>query len=87
MSLERPAIDQDRREEFLADDEAVALTRRPLALARALYKAVDLGPSRSSGLVGLLGGRGARGRRQALERIRRLVLLAESGRYEEEAGA
>ncbi|HEV2231159.1 MAG TPA: M48 family metalloprotease, partial [Thermoplasmata archaeon] len=28
-----------RREEYRADDEAVALTRNPLALARALYKA------------------------------------------------
>jgi hypothetical protein len=36
---------------------------------------------------GFLGTGGARGRRQAVERIRRLVALAESGRFPEEPGA
>jgi len=77
-----------RREEFRADLDAVALTRRPRALARALYKAASLPssfPPRS--LPGLLGVGGRRGRRQAVERIRRLVALAESGRFPEESGA
>ncbi|HYA10683.1 MAG TPA: M48 family metalloprotease [Thermoplasmata archaeon] len=76
-----------RREEFRADEEAVALTRRPRALARAIFKATHLPTSTSGALAGLLGPAGAAGRRQALERIRRLVALAESGRFEEEVGA
>jgi len=76
-----------RREEFRADEAAVDLTRRPRALARAIYKAASLPPTTSGALVGLLGPGGAAGRRQALERIRRLVVLAESGRFEEEVGA
>lgn len=73
------------REEFRADAAAVAITHRPRALARALFKA---GPLRSpTASVGLLGVGGRRGRRQAVERIRRLVALAESGRYPEEPGA
>jgi Zn-dependent protease with chaperone function len=76
-----------RREEFRADEEAVAMTRRPRALARAIYKAVRAGPSSPGALAGLLGPGGTTGRRQALERIRRLVALAESGRFEEEGGA
>jgi Zn-dependent protease with chaperone function len=81
------AIRLTRREEFLADEEAVALTGRPLALARAIYKASRLAPSRSGALAGLLGPGGPAGRRQAFERIRRLVALAESGRFGEEGGA
>ncbi len=73
-----------RREEFLADEEAVALTRRPLALARAIFKASNLAPSSSGAFAGLLGPGGFAGRRQAVERIRRLVALAESGRFEGE---
>jgi len=77
-----------RREEFRADLDAVEVTRRPRALARALYKAASLPPSVSRrGLPGLLGVGGRRGRRQAVERIRRLVALAESGRFPEESGA
>jgi Zn-dependent protease with chaperone function len=76
-----------RREEFLADEEAVAATGRPLALARAIYKAARLAPSSSGALAGLLGPGGRAGRGQAEERIRRLVALAASGRYEEEGGA
>jgi Zn-dependent protease with chaperone function len=74
------------REEFRADLDAVALTGRPRALARALYKVARLAPPRrlASGLVGL-GGR--RGQRQAAERIRRLVRLSETGHYREEPGA
>jgi Zn-dependent protease with chaperone function len=76
-----------RREEFRADDAAVALTRRPRALARAIFKATSLGPSTPGALAGLLGPGGAAGRRQALDRVHRLVALAESGRFEEEGGA
>lgn len=75
-----------RREEFRADLDAVDLTRRPRALARALYKAAALSPSLGGSLPGLLGVGGRRGRRQAVERIRRLVALAESGRFPEESG-
>ncbi|MGA8276292.1 MAG: M56 family metallopeptidase [Thermoplasmata archaeon] len=74
------------REEFRADLEAVGVTGRPKALARALYKASRL-PSPPRGASALLGVGGRRGQRQATERIRRLVLLAESGRYSEEPGA
>jgi Zn-dependent protease with chaperone function len=74
------------REEFRADLDAVALTRRPKALARALYKVSRLAPP-SFGVPGLMGVGGRRGRLQAAERIRRLVLLAESGQYPEEPGA
>ncbi len=76
-----------RREEFLADERAVALTGRPLALARAIYKAARLPPASSGPLASLLGPGGVAGRRQALERIRRLVAMAETGRFAEEPGA
>jgi len=76
-----------RREEYRADLDAVELTRRPRALARALYKAT-LSPTTGVGpLPQLLGVGGDRGRREAAERIRRLVQLAESGRFPEELGA
>jgi Zn-dependent protease with chaperone function len=74
------------REEFRADVEAVGLTGRPMALARALYK-VSRRPVRSRLASALLGVGGRRGQRQATERIRRLVRMAESGRYPEEPGA
>ncbi|HTT73641.1 MAG TPA: M48 family metalloprotease [Thermoplasmata archaeon] len=73
------------REEFRADWDAVELTHHPRALARALFKASRVAPMSGLG-AGLLGVGGARGRRQAVERIRRLVALAESGRYPEEPG-
>ncbi|MFY9717818.1 MAG: M48 family metalloprotease [Thermoplasmata archaeon] len=76
-----------RREELRADLDAVELTGRPRALARAIYKASRLVPDRPGALAGLLGPGGRRGRRQAMERIRRLVALAESGRFPEEPGA
>lgn len=76
-----------QREEVRADLDAVTLTRRPRALARALYKACALDDGGARPLPGLLGPGGARGRRQAVERIRRLVALAESGRFPEEPGA
>lgn len=66
------------REEYRADDDAVATTQQPLALARALFKAITLPAGTSGrGSVGFLGTGGRRGRREALERIRRLVTLAE----------
>ncbi len=76
-----------RREEFRADDAAVALTGRPRALARAIYKAARLPSTAGEPSAALLGPGGARGRRQAVERIQRLVELAETGRYREEEGA
>jgi len=75
-----------RREEFRADADAVALTGRPRALARAIYKASRTLPASPRSLAGLLGPGGMRGRRQAAERIRRLVELAESGGFDEEPG-
>jgi MYXO-CTERM domain-containing protein len=78
-----------RREEFRADAEAVRLTRRPLALARALYK-VSVDPASGPGpvaTVGFLGAGSRRRQRETLERIRRLVALAESGLYAEGSGA
>lgn len=74
------------REEFRADLDAVELTGRPRVLARALYK-VALRPVPPRAASALLGVGGRRGQRQAAERIRRLVQLAESGRYSEEPGA
>jgi Zn-dependent protease with chaperone function len=75
-----------RREEFRADADAVEMTHRPRALARAIYKASRAPLSRPGPLAGLLGPGGTRGRRQATERIRRLIDLAESGRFPEEPG-
>ncbi len=73
------------REEFRADSDAVEWTHRPRSLARALYKAAAVAEVRSpTFLPGLLGTGGRRGRQQATERIRRLVALAESGRFPEE---
>jgi Zn-dependent protease with chaperone function len=74
------------REELRADQDAVELTRRPRALARALYKASASSDAGPRYFPGLLGTRGRRGRQQAVERIRRLVALAESGRFPEELG-
>jgi len=76
-----------RREEYRADLDAVDLTGHPRALARALYKASELAPSAPRISLSLLGVGGRRGRRQTVERIRRLVALAESGRFPEETGA
>jgi Zn-dependent protease with chaperone function len=73
-----------RREEYRADLDAVELTGRPRALARALYKASRLTPGRAYRRPALLGVGGRRGRRETIERIRRLVALAESGRYPED---
>jgi Zn-dependent protease with chaperone function len=75
------------REEFRADLDAVELTGHPRALARALYKAGAAAGAGRPAVPGFLGPGGARGRRQAVERIRRLVALAESGRFPEEPGA
>lgn len=76
-----------RREEYRADLDAVDLTRRPRALARALYKASGLSAGGAQSFAQLLGVAGRRGRRETVERIRRLVALAESGRFPEEPGA
>jgi Zn-dependent protease with chaperone function len=75
------------REEFRADLDAVELTRRPRSLARALFKAGLYSGPGTPASAGFLGPGGRRGRRQAVERIRRLVALAESGRFPEEPGA
>ncbi|HXY46729.1 MAG TPA: M48 family metalloprotease [Thermoplasmata archaeon] len=74
-----------RREEYRADLDAVQLTARPRALARALYKASLQPPRRAGSLASLLGVGGRRGRRETVERIRRLVALAESGRFPEDS--
>jgi Zn-dependent protease with chaperone function len=76
-----------RREEFRADLDAVEMTRRPRVLARALYKVSRPPGHRATATSGFLGVGGARGRLHAIERIRRLVSLAESGRFPEDAGA
>jgi Zn-dependent protease with chaperone function len=71
------------REEYRADIDAARMTHRPLALARALYKALsmpELPPARP--FPGLLRLSGRHGRTEAYERIRRLVALAESGAFE-----
>jgi Zn-dependent protease with chaperone function len=73
-----------RREEYRADLDAVELTGRPRALARALFKASLFAPRRSRGLPSLFGTSGRRARVETMKRIRRLVALAESGRYPEE---
>ncbi len=74
-----------RREEYRADWEAAHATHRPLALARALYKALSVGSLMGSGgSAAFLGLGGRRGRREALERIRRLLWLADSGIFEGE---
>jgi Zn-dependent protease with chaperone function len=76
------------REEFRADLDAVSMTGHPRALARALYKASrNPTPFRLWPASAFLGVGGRRGRRQADLRIRRLIELAESGRYPEERGA
>ncbi len=75
-----------RREEYRADLDAVELTGRPRALARALFKALQLPPGSPRGLPSLLGAGGRRGRRETVARIRRLVALAESGRFPEDVG-
>ncbi len=77
-----------RREEIRADLAAVGMTRDPLALARALYKVSALSPGEvSPSVVGLIGRDGPRGQRQLLERIRRLVDLADSPEFREGKGA
>ena len=76
-----------RREELRADRDAVRATGHPLALARALYKALEWGNPRSTVAAAFLGARGPRGRRHALERIQRLVHWAESGTIPEDGGA
>lgn len=77
-----------RREELRADDEAVRMTQRPLALARAIYKVVthEVNAPRI-GAAGFLGATGRSGRRAALDRIRRLVALSETGQFPEPSGA
>ena len=76
-----------RREEFRADLASVAMTGRPRALARALFKVASAPVARPSTLPRLLGATGRRGRSDAFERIRRLLALAESGRFPEEGDA
>jgi Zn-dependent protease with chaperone function len=71
------------REEYRADLDAARITHHPIALARALYKAMTLGgPISARPFPGFLVAGGRHGRSEAYERIRRLVALAESGAFE-----
>ncbi|HYK93096.1 MAG TPA: M48 family metalloprotease, partial [Thermoplasmata archaeon] len=71
-----------RREEYRADDDAVSQTRRPLALARALFKASTRTSAASRvGVNSFLGSPGRRGSIETRRRIERLIALAESGTY------
>lgn len=72
-----------RREEYAADDAAVALTRRPLALARALYKAAAYagGADAPAGAAAFLGAGGRASVSETRRRIERLIALARSGTY------
>ncbi|MFZ0829509.1 MAG: M48 family metalloprotease [Thermoplasmata archaeon] len=75
------------REEFRADLDAARMTHRPMALARALYKALTLPePSTPRPFPGFLRLAGRHGHQEAYRRIRRLVALAESGAFEGEPG-
>lgn len=73
------------REEYRADLDAARMTHRPLALARAIFKAMspaEAPPVRP--FPGFLRSGGRHARRHAYERIRRLLALAESGALEGE---
>ncbi len=74
-----------RREEFRADAEAARITGQPMALARALYKAAAFPVPAVAplGVVTFLSGRGRRARSDTVDRIQRLVELAESGMFPE----
>jgi Zn-dependent protease with chaperone function len=73
------------REEYRADLDAARMTQRPLALARALYKALTLPESLTERpFPSFLPHSGRHGHREAYQRIRRLVALAESGDFEGE---
>lgn len=73
------------REEYRADFDAAVMTRQPLALARAIYKAMTTSaPAPGRPFSGFLRPNDRNGRRQAYARILRLVALAESGAFEEE---
>ena len=75
------------REEYRADMDAARMTHRPLALARALYKALTLPRATMyRPFPGFLALSGRHGHREAYNRIYRLVALAESGAFEGEPG-
>jgi Zn-dependent protease with chaperone function len=75
------------REEYRADLEAARMTRQPLALARALFKAMSVPEPRPvRPFRTFLRPMGRHGRREAYGRILRLVALAESGAFEGEPG-
>jgi Zn-dependent protease with chaperone function len=78
-----------RREEYRADDEAVRMTRRPLALARALFKTAaspEAGSALPFGVRAFLGGGGSSMRFDVQRRIERLIALAESGEFDPPEG-
>jgi Zn-dependent protease with chaperone function len=79
-----------RREELRADLAAARMTRRPRALARAIFKAVTVpkaASSRGRSASALLGEGGRRGRAEALRRIERLLDLERLPEFREEPRA
>jgi Zn-dependent protease with chaperone function len=77
-----------RHEEYRADEIAARTTRRPRALASAIYKAALAagpgGPGAPRGATGLLGVGGPRGRADVLARIERLLALADTAEFRQE---
>lgn len=77
-----------RRAEYRADDDAVRLTGRPLALARALFLASSQpGEAPMGASAAFLGTPGRKGRRDVVARIQRLVAMADAQEGSEDPGA
>lgn len=77
-----------RREEYVADDAAVALTGHPLALARALFKVSTVpAPSTPLGASGFLGPGGPNAGAETLRRIERLLERAGASPRDADEGA